>query len=91
MEELIAGAKNIGYGRRLKNLILEGSGTVADVDSRTLSASEKGSIYKIADAFVLSGSAQKFLMNIYIRLQKPAVPTSFFTDRQAALNWLAIQ
>jgi len=91
MEDLIEGAKNIGNGRKLKNLILVGRGTVADVDSRALSASVEGCIYKIADAFVINGAAQKFLMNIYIKLQKPAVPTSFFTDKQEAMNWLAAQ
>lgn len=91
MEDLIEGAKNIGNGRRLKNLILLGKGTVADVDSRVLSASKEGSQYKIADAFVIEGAAQKLLMNIYINLQKPFVPTRFFTTKAQAIEWLTSQ
>ena len=86
--ELLDAAKKIGGGRRFKNLIFPGKGTLVDKDARVLSSSKQGSIYKLADAFVINSLAQQLIANFIIKAGNPAVPTSFFRDEESALKWL---
>lgn len=86
--ELIAIAKEIGNGKRFLNLIFTGKGTLLDPKARKISSSEEGSIYKKADAFVISSVAQKLIANFIIKAEKPAVPTAFFTNEKEAVEWL---
>src|ERR1700752_255187 len=88
MWELIEAARQIGNGRRFLNLIVVGAHTVPDEASRILSTSEEGSIYKIADAFVISSLIQLMVSNVYMKFHKPSVPTKFFKNVQDAENWL---
>lgn len=89
MWELIAAAKKIGNGRRFLNLIIVGAHTTPDEESRVLSTSEEGSIYKIADAFVITSLPQVLVANFYMKFNKPCVPTKFFKHVKDAENWLA--
>lgn len=86
--ELVDAAYKIGDGKRFKNLIIVGEHTVPDNDSRTLSTSEKGSRFKIADAFVIYSMSQALIANFYMRIHKPFVPTKFFRNVEEAEEWL---
>ncbi len=88
-EEAIAAAYAIGKGKKFKNLILVGEHTIADIEAVKLSCSEKGSVYKLADAFVINSLPQKLIANFYIRVVKPVTPTRFFTKPEDAEKWLA--
>lgn len=88
MWELIEAARKIGNGRRFLNLIIVGAHTVPDEASRILSTSDEGSIYKIADAFVISSLLQVIVSNIYMKFHSPSVPTKFFKNVTDAENWL---
>lgn len=88
MWELIEAARKIGNGRRFLNLIVVGAHTIPDEASRILSTSVEGSIYKIADAFVISSTLQAVVANVYMKFNKPCVPTKFFKNIQDAENWL---
>lgn len=44
--------------------------------------------YVSAGAFLLDDFIKRFLMNLFINLDKPLVPTKFFNDRAAAISWL---
>lgn len=90
MSDLISGAQKIGQGKKFRNLIVVGKGAITDTEARVLSASVEGSKYKIADAFVIDSLGQQLIMNIYIKLQKPHVPTRFFFDEDAAIEWLSV-
>jgi len=68
---------------------LVGEHTIADIEAVKLSCSEKGSIYKLVDAFVISSLPQKLIANFYIRVIKPVTPTRFFTKLEDAEKWLA--
>lgn len=89
--ELINAAKAIGNGQKFLNLIMVGENTLADHESRVLSCSKEGSIYKLADAFVISSLAQKIIANFYMKVNKPYVPTRFFNNEPDAVNWLKEQ
>lgn len=89
--ELMAAAKTIGNGKKFLNLIIVGKNTLADHDSRIASCSKEGALYKLADAFVISSLAQKIIANFYMKVNKPYVPTRFFSNEEDAVNWLKEQ
>jgi hypothetical protein len=41
-----------------------------------------------ATAILVKNQITKLAASIYIRIDKPAIPTKFFTDKRAALLWL---
>jgi len=53
-----------------------------------LSCSKSGSKYKIADAFIIHTLSQKIIANFYLKIQKPVVPTKFFSNSMDAEKWL---
>lgn len=87
-QELMDAAKSIGKGEKFLNLIIVGEHTIPDHDSRVLSTSQKGSKYKLADAFVINSLSQKLIANFYMNFHKPYVPSRFFTDENKAIEWL---
>jgi hypothetical protein len=88
-EHVIAAAGELGKGKKLRNLILVGEHSIADIEAIKLSCSQEGCIYKLADAFVISSLPQKLIANFYMRVVKPFVPTRFFTKREDAEKWLS--
>lgn len=88
VHEAIAAAKEFGGGKKFRNLILVGEHSIADIEAVKLSCSEAGSIYKLADAFVISSFPQKLIANFYMKVVKPVTPTRFFTKREDAEKWL---
>lgn len=87
-KELIAAAGEIGKGKKFLNLIIAGKGVLVDAEARQLSSSKEGAIYKLADAFVINSLAQQLIANFIIKAQKPPVPTSFFKEKEKAIEWL---
>ena len=81
-------AFTFGKGRKYFNIIDVGIYTMPDSESRLESASENGSEYKKADAFVIYSLAQKIIGNFYLKLNKPTVPTKFFNTIEAAKLWI---
>lgn len=88
MIELIDAAYKLGGGKKFKNLIYVGEFTVPDLKAIKLSCSKAGSIYKIADAFIIHTLSQKIIANFYLKIQKPVVPTKFFSNTIDAEKWL---
>jgi len=89
--ELMDAAKEVGKGQKFLNLVIVGSNTLPDNESRIASCSESGSVYKMADAFVIKSLAQTLIANFYMKINKPFVPTKFFKNEQDALIWLKEQ
>lgn len=87
-EELIEAAGKIGKGKKFKNLITVGEFTIADSEAIKLSCSERGSLFKRADAFVIHTLSKKFLGSLYLTFYKPVRPTRFFQDKAKAEKWL---
>lgn len=86
--ELMEAAKKLGGGRRFYNLVHVGSHCLPTHEARTASTSIEGSIYKLADAFVIHSFSQKLVANFYMNFHKPVVPTKFFNDLGSAREWL---
>lgn len=42
-------------------------------------------------AFIGGNSLSTLFINMYLKINKPSIPTSFFTKREEAINWLRIK
>lgn len=69
-------------------LIIGGSFTSLDKETRGFMASEESLKYSIAEAFYLTSLPQKILINFYIKFDRPLVPTKVFTSKEKANEWL---
>lgn len=54
--------KRMGKGNKIPNLVLMGKYSTADTEGRAFSASPEGSVYRIADAFVIHSLAQRIIL-----------------------------
>lgn len=52
---------------------------------------EKNASVSIAEAFVVNSIAQRFLIMVYMKIQRKKHPTKIFTDIKAAKKWLLSQ
>ena len=76
--ELVKAAGKLGAGKRFLNLINVGNGCLVDDKARLYSSSKEGSIYKLADAFVIRSFAQQLIANFIIKVNRPPIPTAYF-------------
>ncbi len=60
-------------------------------EAREVGASPEYAADLDAVALVTTSFPLKLLGNLYIRINKPIVPTKLFYDQQSAINWLKIQ
>lgn len=86
--QLMDAALEIGKGKKFYNLINVGEYTTPNHEVRTASSSVEGSIYKLADAFIINSTPQKIIANFYMMFHKPSVPTRFFNSEEKAIEWL---
>jgi hypothetical protein len=86
--ELTNAAEELGNGRRFYNLINVGALTLPNKEARELSCSLEGSAYKKADAFVINSLPQKIMANVLLKINRPTVPTKFFSQIDEAEKWL---
>ena len=63
---------------------------MASVDKASRKYLAEGDAMKCvsATAILVKNQITKFAASIYIRIDKPAIPTRFFTDKKTALLWL---
>ena len=59
-----------------------------DKASRKYLAEGDAMKYLSATAILVDNPITKFAAGIYIRIDKPSIPTKFFTDKALALTWL---
>lgn len=69
-------------------LIIGGSFSSLDKETRNFMATEESLKYSLAEAFYITSLPQKILINFYIKFDKPLVPTKVFTCKQKANEWL---
>lgn len=60
-------------------------------DARELSASREFRHNTIAKALFVNNIGQKMVGNFYLQVNRPAIKTKMFTDREKALEWLREQ
>lgn len=87
-EELIRNYTAVLNTRKVPILHIFGRYTGATKGARDFSASPEGLKHSLAEAYVLKSLAHRLLLNFYIKFNKPAVPTKYFTTKQEAIAWL---
>jgi hypothetical protein len=76
-------------GIKHKALIDMGKFTSSTQESRDLyKNSPYINAYRCADAFVVSSYATRFLVNVFITINKPNIPSKAFTEDDKAIEWL---
>ena len=86
--DVLIGAKQLGNGKKLANLITVGAYTTADKETREMSVQPGYCKYRIADAFVVTTLSQSIVANFYLKVNKPPIPTHFFKTEEEAVKWL---
>ncbi|MGE0567746.1 MAG: hypothetical protein AB7O73_07330 [Bacteroidia bacterium] len=87
LEEVLHAMEGIGL-RKKKTLIIMGKYTTISKEAREFRATEIGTIFSSKEAIVISSIAQRILVDFYIKINKPKVPTKLFVSEYEALKWL---
>lgn len=88
-EEITFACDQLLEKKKYPILHLSGKYVVLTREAREYSAGENGIKYSAAEAFVFTSLAHKIVANFYIKMNKPRVPTRFFTNEEEAVAWLS--
>lgn len=58
-------------------------------EARVYGASEEVSETMLAHAVLIDKKADVFIINLFLRFNKPSIPTKFFNSEELALDWLS--
>jgi hypothetical protein len=87
-EDIISAYDQLLQNKKYPLLHFLGSYTTFTKNTREFSVTERGTQYSAAEAYIYSSLAHKILANFYIKINKPPVPTKFFTNEKEAVAWL---
>lgn len=87
-KELLKIIEEYGRGRKFYNLTTFDHVIAGNRELREYSASPEAKKYTIAEAFVSRSLPIQLIGNVYIKLNRPVVPTRFFNNENAAIFWL---
>lgn len=78
----------LNEGNAMLILITAEEVTQFDDSARVFSASEEGSKYSVAEAFVVKSLSQRLIANFYVKVNKPPIPSKVFNSEKEAIKWL---
>ena len=87
-EELENAVVKITKGVVHKSLRIAGKFSNIDIEVMKYLSRGRGTLFTLADSFVLHSMPQKLLANFYLKINKPVLPTKFFTETTEAEQWL---
>ncbi len=87
-QEMVDAIGKLSEGKKVLVLGIAGTNATATSEGRAHSASESGTVFTLADAFVINSLPQKIIGNFYLNFHKPIVPTKVFDDVEKAIKWL---
>lgn len=87
MEEVIT---KITKGKLQKSLRIAGNFSTIDMEVMKYLAKGEGTLFTLADSFVLKSMPQRLLANFYLKINLPIVPTMFFDEVNKADKWLQL-
>lgn len=88
VKENVEATGKLTGSKKVPVLVVGGAFTSVSKEARAFMASEESLKYSMCEAFLLNSLAQKLLINFYISIHKPLVPTVVFTDKTKAIEWL---
>ena len=83
-------SSNLKLSNGCKYGLISDSGNYSSVtpESRVYMASKKMEKNRIATAFIISSLSQRLLVNFFMKLNKPSVPTKVFSNLSEARKWM---
>ena len=87
-KELEAVVEKITKGVTHKSLRIAGKFSNIDMEVMRYLSRGRGALFTLADSFVIHSMPQKLLANFYLKINKPVLPTKFFTEIAEADKWL---
>lgn len=87
-EEAIEAINTITQGKKYYLLTETGNNFTASAESREYMASNIGSTSIVANAIYLKSLPIRLIINVYVKINKPEVPTKVFNSEALALEWL---
>jgi hypothetical protein len=87
-EEAIEAINTITQGKKYYLLTETGNNFTASAESREYMASNIGSTSIVANAIYLKSLPIRLIINVYVKINKPVVPTKVFNSEALALEWL---
>jgi hypothetical protein len=73
---------------RLVLITANSKNVIPSPKGREFLATSGRSKYIIANAIVIGSISQKLMINFFIKINKPVIPTKFFDNNQNAIDWL---
>lgn len=88
MAELLEFSANFqGYQKRY-TIIDTRSNYNSTPEVRDFYAKSEYNKYRLADAFIVNSLAMRLLINFYIKINKPSIPSKMFNTPEAAVAWI---
>jgi hypothetical protein len=87
-KELEEAVEKMTKGVVHKSLRIAGNFSNIDLEVMKYLSRGRGTLFTLADSFVIHSFAQKILANFYLRINKPILPTKFFNKIIEADTWL---
>lgn len=87
-EEAIEAINTITQGKKYYLLTETGNNFTASADSREYMANKIGTTSIVANAIYLKSLPIRLIINVYVKINKPEVPTKVFNSEALALEWL---
>ncbi|MFI5151009.1 MAG: hypothetical protein ACHQRM_14835 [Bacteroidia bacterium] len=91
VKELVEVKQKLFGTQLVKNLWIIGEHTAPDHEAREYSTTGDRAYNRRADAFVIHSLSQRLVANFYLKVNKPKVPTHFFSEEKDAVEWLLKQ
>jgi hypothetical protein len=87
-KEYVETIKRMGGGKPVRIMMIAGSHSSADHESRKFLALPEHAKYVSHSAPVTNSTAQRLVGNFFLKFNRPTTVTRLFTDPQAAWEWL---
>lgn len=68
-------------------IVIGGSFTSTSSEARKFMATAESLKYSKCEAFILNSLPQRILINFYIKIDKPLIPTKVFKTKEDAIAW----
>lgn len=88
VKEIVRLRKQVANGRKLPGLTDVRGIKSADEDAKAYIANPENGQFFTAMAVIYATPIEKLIASFYREIDQPAMPSQFFTDKEAALVWL---
>lgn len=88
IDEIIEQKQKLQPGKKSILLVIPHPFANIEKEAREYMASSACEQHFKAKAFVLRSLSQRILANFYIKINRPSVPTRFFSNKVEAISWL---